>query len=144
MLAHTASREGEVTVNHILGNKDTMRYNAVPSVVYTNPEISCVGISEQEAKKSGIGYKVRSLQMVFAGRFVAENEGKTGICKIIVGEKYEEVLGVHMIGNPSSEMIYGAAMAIENQMRLKDLEQLIFPHPTVSEIFRETIFSFHE
>ena len=82
--------------------------------------------------------------MVYAGRFVAENEGKTGICKIIVGEKYDEVLGVHMIGNPSSEMIYGAAMAIENQMRLKDLEELIFPHPTVSEIFKETIFSFHE
>ncbi len=144
MLAHTASREGEVAVNHILGSNDTMRYNAIPSVVYTNPEISCVGMSEQEAKKNGIKYKVRSLQMVYAGRFVAENEGKTGICKIIVGEKYDEVLGVHMIGNPSSEMIYGAAMAIENQMRLKDLEELIFPHPTVSEIFKETIFSFHE
>jgi dihydrolipoamide dehydrogenase len=82
--------------------------------------------------------------MVYAGRFVAENEGKTGICKVIVGEQYGEVLGVHMIGNPSSEIIYGAAMAIENQMRLKDLEQLIFPHPTVSEILKETIFSFQE
>jgi dihydrolipoamide dehydrogenase len=144
MLAHTASREGEVAVNHMLGRNDVMRYNAVPSVVYTNPEISCVGLTEQEARKNGIKYKVRSLQMVYAGRFVAENEGKTGICKIIVGEQFGEVLGLHMIGNPSSEIIYGAAMAIENQMRLKDLEQLIFPHPTVSEIFRETIFSFHE
>lgn len=81
--------------------------------------------------------------MVYAGRFVAENEGKTGICKVIAGEKYGEVLGVHMAGNPSSEMIFGASMAIENQLRLNDLEQLIFPHPTVSEIFRETIFSFH-
>ena len=143
MLAHTASREGEVAVNHILGQKDQMRYNAIPSVVYTNPEISCAGITEQEAIKSGIKYKVKSLQMVYAGRFVAENEGKTGICKVIAGEKYGEVLGVHMAGNPSSEMIFGASMAIENQLRLNDLEQLIFPHPTVSEIFRETIFSFH-
>lgn len=144
MLAHTASREGEVAVNHILGRKDQMRYNAVPGVVYTNPEIACVGLTEAEAQKAGIKYKVRSLPMAYAGRFVAENEGKSGICKVITGEKYGEVLGVHMIGNPSSEMIYGAAIAIENQMRLKDLEQVIFPHPTVSEIFRESVFSFHE
>jgi dihydrolipoamide dehydrogenase len=142
LLAHVASREGEVVVNNILGRKDEMRYDAVPGVVYTNPEISGVGLTEDAAKQKGIAYKIASLPMAYAGRFVAENEGKNGLCKVIVGAKYNEVLGVQMIGNPSSEMIYGACIAIEMQMRLKELEEIIFPHPTVSEIFKETVFSF--
>ncbi len=142
LLAHTASREGEVVVNNLLGRKDVMRYNAIPGVVYTNPEISGVGLTEEEAKKKGIGYKIAKLPMTYAGRFVAENELFNGLCKVLVGDKYNEILGVHMIGNPSSEMIYGACMAIEMEMRVKDMEEIVFPHPTVSEIFKETIFSF--
>ncbi len=140
MLAHTASREGEVVVNTIAGKKDTMRYHAIPAVVYTNPEISGVGITEEEAKKKNIPVNVLKLPMAFAGRFIAENEGKNGLAKIIVGEKHHEILGVHMIGNPSSEMIYGAAMAIEMQMCVHDIKEIVFPHPTVSEIFKETVF----
>jgi dihydrolipoamide dehydrogenase len=142
LLAHTASREAEVAVNNIVGKKDVMRYNAIPGVVYTNPEVSGVGLTEQEAKNKNIKYKVRSLPMVYAGRFIAENEGGKGLCKVIVGDKYEEILGVHMIGNPSSEMIFGAAMAIEAQLRISDLKELVFPHPTVSEILKETFFEF--
>jgi len=144
LLAHTASREGEVVVNNLTGRKDIMRYNAIPGIVYTNPELSSVGITEQEAKKKAIPYKVRTLPMAYAGRFIVENEGKSGFCKVLIGEKYDEILGVHMIGNPSSEMIFGAAMAIEMQMRVKDMEEIVFPHPTVSEIFKETMFAFHE
>lgn len=140
LLAHTASREAEVAVNNLAGKKDVMRYNAIPAVVYTNPELSGVGLTEDEAKKKNIPVKVIKLPMAFAGRFVAENEGKNGLTKVIVGEKYNEILGVHMIGNPSSEMIYGAAMAIEMQMRVKDLKEIVFPHPTVSEILKETMF----
>jgi dihydrolipoamide dehydrogenase len=144
LLAHTASREGEVAVNTICGKPDTMRYNAIPSVVYTNPEIASVGFTEEEAKSKNIKYKVRSLPMSYSGRFVAENEGKNGFVKILVGEKFNEVLGVHMIGNPASEIIYGAAIMIEMQMRLRDVEEVVFPHPTVSEILKETVFAFHE
>lgn len=142
LLAHTASREGEVVVNNLSGRKDTMRYNAIPGVVYTNPEVSGVGLTEKMAKQQKIDYKIAELPMAYAGRFVAENEGGIGVCKVIVGAKYGEVLGVHMLGNPSSEMIFGAAMAIENEMTLRELEEVIFPHPTVSEIFKETVFSF--
>ena len=141
LLAHTASREGEVVVNNLTGVEDTMRYNAIPGVVYTNPEISGVGLTEKSAKEKGIDYKVATLPMAYAGRFVAENEGGNGVCKVLVGAKYGEVLGVHMLGNPSSEMIYGACMAIEAEMTLKELEQVVFPHPTVSEIFKETLFA---
>ncbi len=142
LLAHTASREGEVVVNNLLGRTDIMRYNAIPGVVYTNPEVSGVGETEETARAKGIKYKIAKLPMAYAGRFVAENEGGTGICKVLIGEKYGEVIGVHMLGNPSSEMIYGACMAIEQEMTIEQLQEVVFPHPTVSEIFKETIFTF--
>lgn len=142
MLAHTASREGEVVVNNLTGRPDIMRYNAIPGVVYTNPEVAGVGLTEEEAQKKSIAFRIAKLPMAYAGRFVAENEGGSGLCKVLVGAEHGEVLGVHMLGNPSSEMIYGACIAIEQEMTLKELEEVIFPHPTVSEIFRETIFAF--
>ena len=141
LLAHTASREGEVVVNNLTGRIDTMRYNAIPGVVYTNPEVAGVGETEETAKAKGIAYRVAKLPMTFAGRFVAENEGGNGLCKILVGEKHGEVIGVHMLGNPCSEIIYGACMAIEQEMTLEAMQEVVFPHPTVSEIFKETIFS---
>lgn len=142
LLAHTASREGEVVVNNLTGGQDVMRYNAIPGVVYTNPEVSGVGETEESAQAKGIAFKVAKLPMAYAGRFVAENEGGSGICKVLVGEKYGEIIGVHILGNPSSEMIYGACLAIEQEMTLAEMEKVVFPHPTVSEIFKETIFSF--
>ena len=142
LLAHTASREGEVVVNNLTGRSDIMRYNAIPGVVYTNPEVSGVGETEESAKAKGIAYKVVKLPMAYAGRFVAENEGGNGLCKVIVGEKYGEVIGVHILGNPSSEIIYGACMAIEQEMTLKEMQEVVFPHPTVSEIFKEVVFRF--
>ena len=143
MLAHTASREGEVVVNNLTGRKDVMRYNAIPGVVYTNPEVACVGLTEEQAQKAGIKYRIAKLPMAYAGRFVAENEGGSGLCKALVGEKHGEVLGVHMIGNPCSEIIYGACMAIEQEMTIKEMEEVVFPHPTVSEIFKETVITFN-
>lgn len=142
LLAHTASREGEVVVNNLCGREDKMRYNGIPAVVYTNPEIAGVGLTEEVAKAKGIEYRLAKLPMAYAGRFIAENEGGSGLCKVLVGPKYGEVLGVHMLGNPSSEMIYGACMAIEAELTLKELEEVVFPHPTVSEIFKETVFDF--
>jgi len=141
MLAHTASREGEVAVNNILGKQDRMRYNAIPGVVYTNPEVAGVGLTEGEAKAKGIDFTVVKLPMAYSGRFVAENEGGEGICKIIVGKKYREVLGVHMLGNPCSEILAAACIAIEGEMTLEQLKEVVFPHPTVSEIIKETAFS---
>ena len=141
MLAHTASREGEVAVNNILGKEDRMRYNAIPGVVYTNPEVAGVGLTEAEAKAKGVDYKVVKLPMAYAGRFVAENERGEGICKVIVGAKYHEVLGVHMLGNPCSEIISAACVAIETEMTLEQLQEVVFPHPTVSEIIKETSFT---
>lgn len=141
MLAHTASREGEVAVNDILGRPDAMRYNAIPGVVYTNPEVAGVGVTEAEAAAKGLDYTVLKLPMAFAGRFVAENERGEGLCKVIVGSSDHKVLGVHMLGNPCSEMIHSACIAIEEGLTVEQLKEVVFPHPTVSEILKETIFT---
>ena len=144
MLAHTAYREAEVAVNHILGKADAMRYHANPSVIYTMPEVASVGRTEEECREKGIGYEVAKLSMRYAGRFVAENEGGDGLCKIIVDQKRRTILGVHLIGGAAGEMIWGAAEMIEAQFRVSDARQIIFPHPTVSEIIRETLWAFDD
>lgn len=136
LLAHTASREGEVAVSHITGGNDSMLYNAIPGVVYTNPEVSCVGLSEEQAEKAGIEYRLHKLPMTYAGRFVAENDGQTGLCKILTSPD-NKVLGVHMLGNSSSEFVCAACMAISNGLSVDDLRRTVFPHPTVSEILKE-------
>lgn len=140
LLAHTASREAEVAVNDMLGIDDVMRYDAVPGVVYTNPEVAGAGLTEEQAAERG-GVRVIKLPMAYSGRFVAENEGGNGLCKIIADESSHRVLGVHMIGNPCSEMIHSACIAIEKGFTAEDLQKVIFPHPTVSEIIRETAFT---
>ena len=139
MLAHTASREGEVAVNDILGRPDCMRYDAIPGVVYTNPEVAGVGVTEAEAAAKGLDVSVVKLPMAFSGRFVAENERGEGLCKVVVDKATRCVLGVHILGNPCSEIIQSACIAIEQKMTVEQLKTVVFPHPTVSEILKETI-----
>ncbi|MBM7582033.1 dihydrolipoamide dehydrogenase [Caldicoprobacter guelmensis] len=144
MLAHTAYREAEVCVNNMLGKKDIVRYHAIPSVIYTNPEVAFVGETEETAREKGIDFEVAKVSMRYSGRYVAENEGGDGICKVLIDRKYRNIIGVHMIGNYSSEIIYGAGLMIEAEMRIKDIKELVFPHPTVSEVIRECIFQFED
>ncbi|MBR5511643.1 MAG: dihydrolipoyl dehydrogenase [Bacteroidaceae bacterium] len=139
LLAHTASREGEVAVNHILGIEDKMEYNAIPGIVYTNPEVSSVGLTEEQAQAQGIEYRLSKMPMTFSGRFVAENEGQMGLCKILA-DTNDRMLGVHMLGNSSSEFICAACMAITNGLTVNYLRRTVFPHPTVSEILKEGLF----
>ena len=144
MLAHTAYREAEVAVNTILGKKDYMRYSANPSVIYTMPEVAAVGRTEEDCKAEGIEYEVKKLSMMYSGRFVAENEGADGLCKILVDKKTRLILGVHLIGAYAGEMIWGGAQMLETQLRVTDARQIIFPHPTVSEIIREVLWEFKD
>lgn len=140
LLAHTAIREGEVAVGHMLGRTDDpMRYDAIPGVVYTHPEIASVGKTEDELKESGIPHKVLSLPMSYAGRFVVENETGNGVCKLIV-DKDERIIGGHILGNPASEIIITIGMAITERLTLDQLKRHIFPHPTVGEIVHELLF----
>jgi dihydrolipoamide dehydrogenase len=140
MLAHTASREAEVVVNNLTGRPDQMLYNAIPGVVYTNPEVACVGETEESALAKGLDFRIAKLAMSYSGRFVAENEAVNGLCKVLIAKDTELVLGVHMLGNPCSEFISNACMAIEQGMTVEQLQKVIFPHPTVSEIFKEALY----
>jgi dihydrolipoamide dehydrogenase len=140
MLAHTAYRESEVAINNILGKKDRMRYSAIPAVIYTNPEVACIGETLETATAKGIDAEEVSLTMKYSGRYVAENEGGDGICKIVFNKKYKTVIGAHIIGGYASEIIYGVGTFIETQMTIDDIKQLVFPHPSVCEIIREGIF----
>ena len=142
MLANTAYREAEVAVNTILGKKDYMRYHANPSVIYTMPEVASVGKTEEDCKAQGVEYELKKLSMMYSGRFVAENEGADGLCKIIVDKKTRLILGIHLIGAYAGEMIWGGAQMLETQFRVTDGRQIIFPHPTVSEIIREVLWEF--
>ncbi|HYE82093.1 MAG TPA: dihydrolipoyl dehydrogenase [Clostridia bacterium] len=142
MLAHTAYREAEVCVNNMLGRKDMMRYDAVPSVIYTNPEVGSVGETEESAAEKRIDFEAVKISMLHSGRYAAENEEGDGICKVLVDRKHNKLIGVHMIGGYASEVIYGAGIMIETELRVDDIKELVFPHPTVSEIIREAIFEF--
>ncbi len=136
LLAHTAVREAEVAVLHLAGEEETMSYRAIPSVIYTNPEIASVGMGEDALNKEGIDFKVIKLPMAFSGRFVAENEGMNGMCKALTDEE-GYLLGMHILGNPASELIVMAGMMIEDRRKLSEWKRYVFPHPTVGEIFRE-------
>ena len=140
MLAHTAIRESDVAVNHILGIDDPMSYKAIPGVVYTNPEIAGIGKTEEELKAAGTYYQVLKLPMAYSGRFVAENELSNGLCKLIIDEE-AKIIGCHMLGNPASELITIAGMAIEQELTVDDFRKVVFPHPTVSEIIHESLFA---
>ncbi len=141
MLAHTAYREGEVAVSDMLGRADRVDYRAIPSVIYTNPEVGSVGETVESAKKAGIDAEEATLSLRYSGRYVAENEGGDGIVKVVYGKEHREILGVHMIGSYASEIIYGAAAMVAKKQRVSDVEKLVFPHPTVCEVIREAMFS---
>ena len=140
MLAHTAIRESDVAINHILGIDDPMSYKAIPGVVYTNPEIAGIGKTEEELKAAGTYYQVLKLPMAYSGRFVAENELGNGLCKLIIDEE-AKIIGCHMLGNPASELITIAGMAVEQELTVDDFRKVVFPHPTVSEIIHESLFA---
>lgn len=139
MLAHTASREAEVVINNLCRHEDIMTYDAIPGIVYTNPEVAGVGLTEAQAQQQGVDYDCLKLPMAYSGRFVAENEGGEGICKVIVERETRRIIGAHMLGNPCSEIISTACIAIEQGMTIEQFERVVLPHPTVTEILKETV-----
>lgn len=136
MLAHVATRQAEIAVEHMVkGKAQAFDLNAIPSVVYTNPEIAAIGIVATEENNE---YLVKQVPMTFSGRFVAENEAENGLCKIVYRHD-GQIVGAHIIGNTSSEIIALISMAINRRINIDEIETIVFPHPTVSEIFKEAI-----
>ena len=140
MLAHAASREGEVAVNHILGIQDHMSARAMPSVIYTDPEAASVGQTKEALEKAGIAYLEVELPMGWSGRYQAETERGNGLCRLLLGKENKELLGCHLLTPYASEIILAFGVMIEEKMTLDAMKHVIFPHPTVGEIVREALF----
>ena len=137
LLAHSASRMGEVAADAICGGRDRMRLDAIPWVLYGTTEVAGVGLTEQEAKAKGLNIKTARVPMRGNGRFLAEHGNEPGLCKVVVDAETGVVRGVHLMGADCSEMIFAAALMIEAELRAKDVREVVFPHPTVSEVLRE-------
>lgn len=136
LLAHTAVKEAEIAVDTILGKSVGMSYRAIPGVVYTHPEVASVGKTEEMLQKQGITYWAVKFPMTYSGRFVAENDGVNGMMKVLVDE-HNKVLGVHLLGNPASELIVLGGIMVEDELDLEAFRRYVFPHPTVGELFRD-------
>jgi len=140
MLAHTAYRESEVAVHHMLGIEDEINYQTIPSVIYTFPEFAGIGETEESAREKGLAVKTAELPMAYSGRYVAENADGNGLCRLIMDQETGCLVGAHLLGPYVSEMIWGIAALIDQKVSVEELKKSVFPHPSVSEIIRETIF----
>lgn len=137
LLAHTASYEGQLAASNIFGEKEEANYKAVPSCVYTEPEVASVGLSEDKAKEKGIGYKVGKSHFRAIGKAHAISE-IDGFAKVIFDISTDEILGAQMIGPHATELIATFGVAVRNKLKRSDLKRTIFAHPTLSEIIGES------
>ena len=144
MLAHKASREAEVAVDTMAGKETYSRYRAIPSCIYTSPEIATVGLSEKEAAEQDKAFNVGRYDLVANGRFLGENEGERGVAKAIVGKPYGELLGLHILAPYASEMITVGTQGIESELLIQDFDETVFPHPTICEAVKEAILHARE
>ena len=140
MLAHTAYREAEAAARHMLGEYDEMRYDHIPSVIYTDPEAASVGMTKQAARDAGLQVREVSVPMQYSGRYLAETSGGSGFAKLVADMDTKRLLGVHIFGPYASEMILSAEQMLETELPVERLRKLVFPHPTVGEVLREGLF----
>ena len=140
-LAHAASRMAEVVVHNITGRSDRMRYDKMPAVVYTSPEVAVVGLTKEEAQAEGRKVKTGRIPMAMNARYLAENPDESGFCKVVLDAETNRLLGVHMVGGACSEMIFGATAMLETELREEEIEEIVFPHPTTSEIMKDVFMA---
>ena len=141
MLAHKASKEARIAVEVITGEDSLWDNFVVPAVVFTDPEIAWVGITEQEARKEGRKFKVAKFPWSASGRALTYDR-TDGLTKIIVEEETERILGVGIVGHGAGELIGEATLAIEMGATVRDVAETIHAHPTLSETIMETAEAF--
>jgi len=136
MLAHKAEEEGVAVAENLAGKHGHVNYGVIPGVIYTDPEVACVGLSEAEAKAKNLEVKVGKFQLQGNGRAIA-TDATTGFIKVIADAKTDKVLGVQMVAKGASEMIAAACAHMEYGGSAEDIARTCFAHPTVSESFKE-------
>ena len=136
MLAHKASHEARVAVEAILGHKVAFEPQAIPAVVFTDPEVAWCGLTETEAKKQGRAVEIAKFPWAALGRALAIDR-PDGMTKLIIDPATERMLGVGVVGAGAGELIAEGALAIEMGALASDLKLTIHPHPTMSETLME-------
>jgi len=136
MLAHKAEEEGVFVAEKIAGQKPHINYNLIPGVVYTWPEVAAVGYTEEQLKEKGIKYKVGNFPFKASGRARASMD-IDGFVKVLADEKTDEILGVHMIGPRTADMIAEAVVAMEYRASAEDISRMSHAHPTYTESLKE-------
>ncbi|QGU94523.1 dihydrolipoyl dehydrogenase [Clostridium bovifaecis] len=140
MLAHVASEQGVVAAENIMGKNVKMDYKTVPACVYTKPELASVGLTEEQVKEKGIDYKVGKFPLIANGKSLIMNE-ISGIIKIIADKKYDEVLGVHILGPRATDLITEGALALRLETTLQEIATTVHAHPTVGEAIKEAVLA---
>lgn len=140
MLAHTASYEAEIAVENAMGINKSCVEKVVPACVYTNPEFASVGITEEEAVRSGISYTVGRFPVMANGKCLTMGEIE-GMTKVIADSATKKILGVHIFGLRATELIAECALAMSKGMTIYDIEECIHAHPTASEMIREAMLA---
>jgi len=143
MLAHVASHQGIIAIEHILGKKEKINYNQVPSVIYSFPEIAQIGETEESAKKKNIDYLVSTFPLQANGKALSANE-KDGFIKIIASKPYNEIIGVHILADNAGDLISEAALGMKLEATAEEFANAIHPHPTISEIYPEAALGIYE
>ncbi len=136
MLAHKAEEEGMFVAEWMTGQKPHINYLLIPGVVYTWPEVAAVGYTEEELKNNKVKYKVGSFPFKASGRARASMD-TDGLIKVLADAETDEILGVHMIGPRTADMIAEAVVAMEFRASAEDIARMSHPHPTYTEVFRE-------
>jgi len=139
MLAHAAYREAEACINNINGENDIVDYTLIPTILYGSPEVACVGENEHSANAAG-GWSVRKLPMSYAGRAVAEGCVENGFCKLVFDEN-EKLRGGFITGMYASEILLALTVMIQSGYTLNQMKKIVYAHPTVGEIIRETLYA---
>jgi dihydrolipoamide dehydrogenase len=136
MLAHKAMEEGVAVVESLAGQAGHVNYGAIPSVVYTHPEVASVGLTEDEAKQKGFDVKTSKFSMLATGRAVAMGE-RDGFVKLVADKKTDRLLGAHIIAPRASDMIAELVLALEYSASAEDVARTCHAHPTLSEAVKE-------
>jgi dihydrolipoamide dehydrogenase len=142
MLAHKGEDEGVACVERIAGRAGHVNYDAIPNVIYTNPEVAGVGLTEELAKKNGVAVKIGKFPFAANGRALA-NDQSQGFAKILADPKTDKLLGAQIIGFGASELIPEAVTVLEFGGSAEDLGRTVHAHPTMSEAVKEAALAVH-
>ena len=136
LLAHKAYHDGIVAAENAAGHEARVDYRAVPAAIFTEPELATVGLSQEEAEAQGLEIKVGEFPLQASGRALTM-DSTDGLVRIIADKKTDEVLGAHVLAPHASEMIPVLTMAVARRLKLKDVDSIIYIHPTLSESIPE-------